>query len=65
MPSTTFTPTLPALTPTSSWWQEAGGTVAEDVVGFLRQGEGLVVALAGGGVVGDQELHVGAANESS
>ena len=45
--------------------QEAGGAVAEDVVDFMRQGEELVVALAGGGVVGDQALgeealHVGA-----
>ena len=36
--------------------QEAGGTVAEDVVDFMRQGEELVVAVAGGGVVGDQAL---------
>jgi hypothetical protein len=48
--------------------QEAGGSVAEDVVHFVRQGEELVVALAGGGVVGDQALgqqalHVGAAGE--
>ena len=44
------------------------GTVAEDVVDFMRQGEQLVVPLAGGGVVGDQALgeealHVGAAGE--
>jgi len=36
--------------------QEAGGAVAEDIVHFMRQGEQLVVALAGGGVVGDQAL---------
>ena len=36
--------------------QEAGGAVAEDAVDLMRQGEELVVALAGGGVVGDQAL---------